>query len=109
MSSRKVWSLMLAGRRFKLREPIIATAAETNGRMVAWVVPSSSVIEIISLTASGLRMLDVLWDGKVLAMQESDIAERGVELFDPLVGQKPAAVAGYAWPRLAKAMRAASH
>ena len=43
-------------------------------------IPASSVIEIVSGTASGLRILDVLWDGKVFAMFESDIAERGDEL-----------------------------
>ena len=72
---------MLAGRRFRLREPIVAATAENDGRTVAWLIPSSSVIEIVSRTANGLRMLDVLWDGRVLAMPESDIAERGEELF----------------------------
>jgi len=73
---------MLAGRRFKLREPVIGTALEKNGERTAAMIPTSSVIEIISGTASGLRILDVLWDGKVLAMFESDIAERGDELAD---------------------------
>ncbi len=71
---------MLAGRRFKLREPVIATALEKNGGRMAAMIPTSSVIEIVSGTASGLRILDVLWDGKVFAMFESDIAERGDEL-----------------------------
>ncbi len=71
---------MLAGRRFKLREPVIATALEKNGGRMAAMIPASSIIEIVSGTASGLRILDVLWDGKVFAMFESDIAERGDEL-----------------------------
>ena len=71
---------MLAGKRFKLREPVIATALRNNGERVAAMVPTSSIVEIISGTASGLRILDVLWDGKVFAMFESDIAERGDEL-----------------------------
>ena len=71
---------MLAGRRFKLREPVIATALEKNGGRMAAMIPASSIIEIVSGTASGLRILDVLWDGKIFAMFESDIAERGDEL-----------------------------
>ncbi len=71
---------MLAGKRFKLREPVIATALAKDGGRMAAMIPTSSVIEIISGTASGLRILDVLWDGKVFAMFESDIAERGDEL-----------------------------
>ncbi len=90
MSPRKVWSLMLAGRRFRLREPIVAAAVENDGRTMAWLIPSSSVIEIVSRTANGLRMLDVSWDGRVLAMPESAIAERGDELFEPLLGPGPA-------------------
>jgi len=80
---------MLAGRRFKLREPVIATALD-NGNRVAAMVPTSSVIEIISRTASGLRVLDVLWDGKIFAMFESDIAERADELCDQTAEPRPA-------------------
>ncbi len=71
---------MLSGKRFKLREPVIATALEKNGGRMAAMIPASSVIEILSGTASGLRILDVLWDGRVFAVFESDIAERGDEL-----------------------------
>ena len=75
---------MLAGRRFKLREPVIVTALSNNGNRVATIVPVSSVVEIVSRTPSGLRILDVLWDGKVFAAFASDIAERGDELFDQM-------------------------
>jgi hypothetical protein len=73
---------MLAGKRFKLREPVIATALDKNGERMAAMIPTSSIIQIISGTASGLRILDVLWEGKVFAMFESDIALRGDELGD---------------------------
>lgn len=102
---------MLAGRRFRLREPIVAAAVENDGRTVAWLIPSLSVIEIVSRTANGLRMLDVSWDGRVLAMPESDIAERGDELVVPLAGAGPAGtVDGTARPArfVPKVMRAAS-
>lgn len=81
---------MLIGRRFKLREPVIATALDDNGNRVAAMVPASSVIEIVSRTASGLRILDVLFDGKVFAMFESDIAHRGDELCDQTAEPRPA-------------------
>jgi hypothetical protein len=51
---------------------------------------TSSVIEIISQTASGLRILDVECGGKVFAMFESDIAERGDELCEQAVESRPA-------------------
>ena len=81
---------MLAGRRFKLREPVIATALENNGQRVAAMVPTSSVVEIISGSVSGLGILDVVWDGKVFAMFASDIAEWGDELYDQTAEPPPA-------------------
>ena len=74
---------MLIGRRFKLREPVIATALDHRGNRVGAMLPASSLIEIVSRTASGLRILDVECDGKIFAMFESDIAERGEELCEP--------------------------
>ncbi len=83
---------MLSGKRFKLREPVIATTLEENGQRVAAMIPASSVIEIISGTASGLRILDVLWDGRVFAMFERDIAERSDELSKQSAAPVPARV-----------------
>jgi hypothetical protein len=74
-----------------LREPVIATAFD-NGNRVASLIPASSVIEIVSQTASGLRILDVLWDGRVFAMFESDIAERGDELCEQTAEPRPAKI-----------------
>ena len=87
---------MLIGRRFKLREPVIATALDDNGNRVASMVPTSSVIEIISRTASGLRILDVLCNGQVFSMFESDIAERGDELCGQTTEPRPARIEDYA-------------
>ncbi len=81
---------MVIGRRFKLREPVIATVLDRNGDRVAAMLPTSSVIEIVSRTASGLRILDVACDGKVFAMFESDIAERGDELSEQTAEPRPA-------------------
>ncbi len=81
---------MLIGRRFKLREPVIATALDHKGNRVATMLPTSAVVEIVSRTASGLRILDVQCDGKVFAMFESDIAERSVELSEPTAEPRPA-------------------
>ncbi len=83
---------MLIGRRFKLREPVIATALDHSGTRVATMLPTSSVIEIVSRTATGLRILDVECDGKVFAMFESDIAERGDELCEEAAEPRPARI-----------------
>jgi len=88
MQCRKGRSFMLAGRRFKLREPVVATTVGNSGERVAVIVPTSSIVEIITGAASGLRVLDVLTDGRVFAMFESDIGERGDELCDQ-TGEPP--------------------
>ena len=84
---------MLTGRRFKLREPVIATALGNNGERVAVSVPTLSIVEIVSATISGLGILDVLWDGKVFAVFATDIAGRGDELCDRTAEPRPARVA----------------
>jgi hypothetical protein len=83
---------MLIGRRFRLREPVIATVLDHKGDRVAAMLPTSSVIEIVSRTASGLRILDVECNGKLFAMFESDIAERGVELCEQAAEPRPARI-----------------
>ena len=72
---------MLAGRRFILRESLIATTGEGGHGTVATVVPAYSVLEIVSGTACGLRRLDVLCDGILMTLFASDLEERGEELF----------------------------
>lgn|GEM_PF-6341635 len=59
---------------------------------MAAMLPTSSVIEIVSRTASGLRILDVECEGKVFAMFESDIAERGDELCEQTAEPRPAGI-----------------
>ena len=73
---------MLAGRRFILRESLIATRVESSHGTVATIIPAYSVLEIVSGTASGLRRLDVLCDGILMTLFASDLEERGEELFD---------------------------
>ena len=99
---------MLTGKRFKLHEPVIATALENNGKRVAAMIPASSIVEIVSGTASGLRILDVLWDGKVFAMFASDIAERGDELCAETAEPRPARAEDHPRKRAEKARMAAT-
>lgn len=73
---------MLAGRRFILRESLIATTANGDYGTVATIVPACSVLKIVSFTASGLRRLDVLCEGILMTLFASDLEERGEELFD---------------------------
>ena len=86
---------MLIGKRFKLREPVIATALDQSGNRVATMLSTASVIEIVSRTSSGLRILDVACEGKVFAMFESDIADRGIELCEQTVEPRPARIEDY--------------
>ena len=71
---------MLSGKRFKLREPVIGKITDRTDKTVVQIVPTFSVVEIISGSLSGLRTLDVLWGGRVLTMFASDLDERGDEL-----------------------------
>ena len=76
---------MLAGRRFKLREPVVATTVGNSGERVAVIVPTSSVVEIISGAASGLRspITNLEPYSGVLVWQDR---RNSVDILDPTTG-----------------------
>ena len=57
---------MLTGRRFKLERPTLAIDG-ANGKRQASFVPAGAVVKVVSgPTSAGDRMVDVLWDGKIV-------------------------------------------
>ena len=73
---------MLTGRRFRLERPTLAIDG-TNGRRQSSYVPAGAVIKVVSGPISdGDRMVDVLWDGKIVTMFVIDVNVRGTEVLD---------------------------
>ena len=70
---------MQSGKRFKLGTPIVAVET-VDGKDVAVTIPSEAIIKVISGPRHGNRMMDVLWNGRVIMMFEVDVEERGREI-----------------------------
>lgn len=72
---------MLTGRRFRLNRPTLAI----NGvdRRQTSFVPAGAIIQVVSgPTSESDRMVDVLWDGKLVTMFAVDVNVRGTEVLD---------------------------
>lgn len=77
---------MLTGRRFRLERPTLAIDG-TNGKHQSSYVPAGAIIKVVSgPTSAGDRMVDVLWDGKIVTMFAIDVNVRGTEVLDESAG-----------------------
>ena len=73
---------MLTGRRFKLESATLSIES-ANGKRQSSYVPAGAVIKVVSgPTSAGDRMVDVLWEGKVVTMFVMDVTVRGTEVLD---------------------------
>jgi len=73
---------MLTGKRFRLERPTLAIDG-TNGKRQSSFVPAGAVVKVVSgPTSPGDRMVDVLWDGKIVTMFAIDVNGRGTEIVD---------------------------
>ena len=74
---------MLTGRRFKLENPTMAVDV-VDGKRVMVTVPAGAVIKVVSGPISeGDRLVDVVWEGRTVAMFTSDLTVRGTEIKEP--------------------------
>lgn len=75
---------MLTGRRFKLA--VATVAVETlDDKLHAITIPAGSDIKVVSGPRNGDRMMDVLWEGRVVMMFAVDVEKRGTEIMEKAV------------------------
>ena len=72
---------MLTGKRFELSKSTLAIDS-VEGRRVAVTVPAGEIIKVVAGPRHGDRMVDVLWEGRVVVMFEIDVNLRGTEITD---------------------------
>jgi hypothetical protein len=71
---------MLSGKRFLLKRETISIHTMGGERQVV-MVPEGAIVEVISgPKPDDKRMVDILWDTKVLVMFAEDIQARGEEI-----------------------------
>jgi hypothetical protein len=70
---------MLTGQRFKLRNSALAIEI-VNGVRLRVIVPTRSILKVISGPVDGDQMVDVLWEDKRVRMFAVDLIARGTEM-----------------------------
>jgi hypothetical protein len=58
--------------RFKLEKETLAIGAE-NGKRVAVAIPAGDTVELVADPSPGNKMVDVLWEGRAVAMNAVDL------------------------------------
>jgi hypothetical protein len=70
---------MLTGKKYQLRAETVAIDV-MDGKRVAVTIPSGAVIKIVAGPQHNDRLIDVLWDGRVVQMFAVDVEARGIEI-----------------------------
>jgi len=74
---------MLTGKRFRLETPTLALDI-IDGKSVAITVPAGAIIKVVSdHPGEGDRMVDVVLEGRIVAMFAYDVDVRGTEITEP--------------------------
>ncbi len=71
---------MLTGKSFHLKVPTLGLALIGDKRVAVPIPADSIVIVTGGPRPTDMRMVDVLWDGQILAMFAEDVQERGEEI-----------------------------
>ena len=64
--------------RFKLEKETLAIG-DANGKRVAVRIPAGETVELIADPSPEIKMIDVLWEGRTVAMYAIDLKQRGIE------------------------------
>jgi hypothetical protein len=70
---------MLTGKRFKLSSPTVAIAV-VDGKDTAVTIPAEALIKVLAGPTNGDPMVNVLWEGRAVAMFAVDVNVRGTEI-----------------------------
>ena len=64
--------------KFKLDKTTLAIG-DVNGKRVAVTIPAGDIVELIADPDPGNKMVDVLWEGRTVAMYATDLKWRGIQ------------------------------
>ena len=64
--------------KFKLEKATLAIG-DMNGKRVAVTIPAGDTVKLIADPSPGNQMVDVLWEGRAVAMYAIDLKQRGIQ------------------------------
>lgn len=66
----------MQGKSYRLNAEALGIFSGNQDRIAAW-IPSGTVVTVVNGPLNGNRMVDVLWDGKIIMVFADDLRERG--------------------------------
>ncbi len=76
---------MLTGKRFRLKTSTLSIEG-MNGTRTAVTLPAGAIVKVVSGPTPGDRLVDVLWEGKMVEMFAIDLHMRGIEVREESAG-----------------------
>lgn len=61
---------------YRLDESLLSIHSEENGRRIPILLPSGAVVTVTAGPLDGLRLVDVIWEKKIVMMFTVDLRER---------------------------------
>ncbi|MCU1337517.1 MAG: hypothetical protein JWO19_3098 [Bryobacterales bacterium] len=72
---------MVTGKRFRLEHSTLALDI-LQGKRTAVTVPAGAILKVVSGPSDGERTVDILWEGRIVAMFAIDVDVRGTEIME---------------------------
>jgi len=77
---------MFTGNRYRLTAPILAVSVLNHTKGSSVNIPVGAILEVISGPEDGDGMMDVLWEGRTVAVFSIDLNVRGTEILEKNAG-----------------------
>jgi hypothetical protein len=77
---------MFTGKRYKLTTAILAVNVFNQTRASSIKIPIGAILEVTSGPTDGDGMMDVIWDGRTVAVFSIDLNVRGTEILEKNAG-----------------------
>jgi len=77
---------MFTGKRYKLTTPILAVNVLNHAKGSTVKIPVGAILEVMSGPEDVDGMMDVLWDGRTVAVFSIDLNVRGTEILEKNAG-----------------------
>jgi hypothetical protein len=65
---------------YRLDESLLSIHSEKSGRRIPILVPSGAVVTVKAGPLDGLRLVDVIWEKKIVMMFTVDLRERATSI-----------------------------
>lgn len=66
----------MRGERYRFKTPILGIYTDSDQHKIPITMPQGAVVEVLETDINGNRLVDVIWEGKVVMMFTIDLRNR---------------------------------